>query len=105
MAARMERFLRNLTAHIMSIQLLLIAPPPMHPGKWVNERRLLAESTRLGLCYRTLTEMLGDWLCRHGHMERGNGAHFSEAGHAAFAKGLLSQLLQQPFRDPFQIIP
>ena len=104
----MERFLRNLTAHIMGIQLLLIAPPPMHPGKWGNERRLLAESTRLGLCYRTLTEMLGIGFADTGiwNVETVyDGAHFPEAGHAAFAKGLLSQLLQQPFRDPFQIIP
>ena len=34
-----------------------------------------------------------------------DGVHFSETGHAAFAKGLLNQLLQQPFREPFQIIP
>lgn len=107
-AARMERFLRNLTAHIMGIQLLLIAPPPMRPGQWVNEKRLLTESTRLGMCYRTLTETLGIGFADAGlwNVETTyDGVHFSEAGRAAFAKGLLSQLLQQPFRDPFQIIP
>ncbi len=107
-AARMERFLRNPTAHIMSIQLLLIAPPPMRPGKWVNEKRLLTESTRLSARYRTLSETLGIGFADAGiwNAETAyDGVHFSEAGHAAFAKGLLNQLLQQPFRDPFQIIP
>ena len=107
-AARMERFLRNLTAHIVGVQLLLIAPPPMRPGEWVNESRLLTESARLSACYRTLAGTLGIGFADAGmwNVETAyDGVHFSEAGHAAFAKGLLNQLLQQPFRDPCQIIP
>ena len=79
----------------------------MRPGEWVNERRLLTESARLGACYRTLSGVLGIGFADASMWNVGtayNGVHFSEAGHAAFAKGLLNQLLQQPFRDPFQII-
>ena len=68
----------------------------------------MTESARLGACYRTLAEMLGIGFADAGmwNIETAyDGVHFSEAGHAAFAKGLLNQLLQQPFRDPFQIIP
>lgn len=95
-AARMERLLWKLTAHITGIQLLLIAPPPMRPGEWVNERRLLTESACLGTCYKTLAEVLGIGFADAGmwNVETAyDGVHFSEAGHAAFAKGLLNQLL------------
>ena len=94
-AARMERFLRELTAHITDTQFLLIAPPPMRPGEWVNEQRLLTESVRLGACYRKLAEVLGIGFADAGiwNVETAyDGVHFSEAGHAAFAKVLLTQL-------------
>ena len=94
-AARMERFLRKLTIHISDTRLLLIAPPPMRPGEWVYEQRLLTESARLGACYRKLAEVLGIGFADAGiwNVETAyDGVHFSEAGHAAFAKGLLTQL-------------
>ena len=94
-AVRMERFLRKLTAHITGTRFLLIAPPPMRPGEWVYEQRLLIESARLGACYRTLAETLGIDFADAGiwNVETAyDGVHFSEAGHAAFAKGLLTQL-------------
>ena len=94
-AACMERFLRKLTAHIMGTRFLLIAPPPMRPGEWVYEQRLLTESARLGACYRKLAEVLGIGFADAGiwNVETAYaGVHFSEAGHAAFAKGLLTQL-------------
>ena len=94
-AARMERFLRKLTIHITDTRLLLIAPPPMRPGEWVYEQRLLTESARLGSCYRKLAEVLGIGFADAGiwNVETAyDGVHFSEAGHAAFAKGLLTQL-------------
>ena len=94
-AVRMDRFLRDAIAHIMDIHLLLIAPPPMRLGEWVNERRLLTESARLSACYRTLAKALeigfadaGMWNVEMAY----DGVHFSETGHAAFAKGLLKHL-------------
>ena len=94
-AARMERFLRDLTAHSTDTPLLLISPPPMRPGEWVNEGRLLTESAHLGACYRTLAEALGIGFADAGMWDvetTYDGVHFSEAGHAAFAKGLLKYL-------------
>ena len=92
---RMESFLRALIAQIPKIRLLLIAPPSMQPGAWVYEERLLTESVRLGVCYRALAETLGVDCADAGIWDvetAYDGVHFSEAGHAAFAKGLMKQL-------------
>ena len=91
----MERFLRALKTQIPSVRLLLIAPPPMRTGAWVYEERLLKESARLGVCYRALAEEMGIDFADAGMWDvetAYDGVHFSEAGHAAFAKGLLNLL-------------
>lgn len=93
--ARIEKFSRALRAQIPQVRLLLIAPPPMHLGAWVYEERLLKESARLGVCYRALAEEMGIGFADAGmwNVETAyDGVHFSEAGHAAFAKGLLNLL-------------
>ncbi len=81
------RFLRESTG----IAPLLIAPPPLEPGDWVESKELIERSKTLALLYRQLAERLGipfadagEWgleLCF-------DGVHFSPAGHAAFAAGL-----------------
>ncbi len=92
-ARRMERFLSEL--NVPPSKILLIAPPPMKPGAWIDHRELLTESAALGECYRTLAQMLGvsfadaaDWkveLCF-------DGVHFTETGHKAFAEHLQAVL-------------
>ena len=99
---RMETFLSYLRSHVPEARLLLIAPPPMVPGDWVTEPRLLTESARLGPCYRALAARLdlafadaGAWgvdLCF-------DGVHFSPAGHRAFAAGLRAALEEPAFRN------
>lgn len=89
-AARMEAFLRGLPIHRDII--LLIAPPPLEPGQWVWESRLIEVSRRLGKEYRAVAQKLGirfadaaSWdieLCF-------DGVHFTEKGHQAFAEALL----------------
>lgn len=95
--ARMKYFLRRLLARFPTARCLLIAPPHMEPGAWVGERRLLRESARLGPCYAALAKKLdiafadaGAW----GVDLSFDGVHFSEAGHAAFAEGLLRRLAE-----------
>lgn len=95
--ARMERFLRRLQLRFPAARILLIAPPPMEPGAWVGERRLVRESARLGPCYAELAERLGVRFADAGAwgVELSyDGVHFSEAGHAAFAAGLLRRLAE-----------
>ena len=88
-AGRMEAFLCRLS--IASEKILLIAPPPMEPGQWVWESRLIEVSRRLGEEYRAVAQKLGvrftdaaEWnieLCF-------DGVHFTESGHCAFASSL-----------------
>lgn len=92
---RMERFLQNVLSNQSGIRIMLIAPPPMRPGEWIGEARLLTESARLSLCYRNLAETMGVDFADAGawNVETTfDGVHFSAAGHAAFAEGLRRQL-------------
>lgn len=89
-AARMEAFLRGLP--IGRDIILLIAPPPLESGAWVDSSRLIDASRKLGEKYRLITQRLGirfadatEWniqLCF-------DGVHFTEKGHRAFAEALL----------------
>lgn len=94
-AERMETLLLHLrgalaAAHSAAV-LLLIAPPPMAAGAWVTEERLIAESARLGACYRALAAKLSVCFADAAAWDVAlafDGVHFSEEGHRAFAKGI-----------------
>ena len=51
-AAQMEALLRCMKEPAGATVLLLIAPPPMMFGDWVQTRELIDESKRLGGLYR-----------------------------------------------------
>ena len=85
--ARMEVFLTQCSAP----HALLIGPPPMRRGAWVPEDRLVAESAKLSGQYRILAERAGirfadaaGWNVDLAY----DGVHFSEEGHARFARGI-----------------
>ena len=90
-AARMEAFL---TA-IADFPLLLIAPPRMQRGAWVESDELAEASAALAVHYKALAKKLnvrfldaGAWNVELAF----DGVHFSPAGHKAFAEGLLRNL-------------
>lgn len=93
-AAHMKFFLRQLPKR----PILLVAPPPMIPGTWVTEDRLLTESRKLPLFYEALARRMdnlffadaGKW----GVELLFDGVHFSEAGHHAFAAGIREAMRQ-----------
>lgn len=94
-AARMEPLLRCLAETAGGERVLLIAPPPMQPGDWVQEPCLLDASVRLGGLYRQLAGKLG--VCFADAADWGvglafDGVHFTPEGHAAFAEGLAKAL-------------
>ena len=102
-AERMERFLSVLLETIpASCKLLLVSPPPMKPGAWVNDSRTLGESKRLAGCYSELANQLGLFFADAGNWGVGltfDGVHFTEKGHAAFAGGIqkvLEQIMPYP---------
>ena len=71
--------------------MLLIAPPPMVPGTWVGEERLLRASARLADCCRRLAAEQGTAFADAGQWGVSllfDGVHFSPEGHRAFADGI-----------------
>ena len=96
--ARMETFLSYLIATLPGVRFLLIVPPPMRSGAWVNEDRLPVASARLGKYYREVAARLGIAFADSGEWDVGlcfDGVHFTPEGHRAFAEGMLTALQQQ----------
>jgi len=87
---KMESFLNSLLEQVPELlKILLIAPPPMKPGAWINDPQTLRESLRLTDCYAELADWLriqfadaGAWNIQLAF----DGVHFSEEGHRTFAK-------------------
>ena len=94
-AEKMKRFLTKLT--IPREKILLIAPPPMAFGAWVEDQELIDDSRELAAQYSRLACELGirfadagEWAIELGY----DGVHFTEDGHRAFAEGLLRFLVK-----------
>ena len=95
-AERMEAFLTGLS--LSREKLLLIAPPAMVPGAWVQDADLIRDSAALAVCYRALSEKLGihfadgsDWAVEMAF----DGVHFTQKGHRQFAEELYDFLRNQ----------
>lgn len=92
-AERMARFLQGLP--LAAEKILLIAPPPMVPGEWVPDQKLIDASRRLGQCYRTLAGRLGIRFADAGNWNVAlayDGVHFTRQGHQAFAQRLYQEV-------------
>ena len=90
---KMKLFLESLTLERNKI--LLIAPPPMKFGEWVQDQELIDDSITLARYYNALAERLGilfadtgEWNIPLAH----DGVHLTEEGHRAFARGLIEYL-------------
>ena len=95
-AARMEAFLAFLARSPEIPPLLLVAPPPLEPGEWVQGPALIQTSEKLGPAFRALAERrrirfadAGGW----GIALSFDGVHFTPEGHAAFARELAQVLV------------
>lgn len=95
---RMEVFLEyaRRLPELAGARILLISPPAMRPGAWVNERRLIHESGRLAEFYGGLAARLGlDFLRapeRPGSLDF-DGVHLTETGHRLLSEAVLPWLL------------
>ena len=92
-ARRMERFISGLS--LEREKLLLIAPPPIVPGQWVQDAELIRASRELAAAYGELAERLGIFFADAGLWDVSmayDGVHFTEQGHRAFARGLMKVL-------------
>ena len=92
--SRMEVFLTQLSSERERI--LLVAPPPMKLGAWVQQEHLITDSFELGEAYRRLAQKMGIHFANAGAWDIDltfDGIHFSEKGHRAFAVGLHQTLI------------
>ena len=86
---RMKNFINGLG--IEKERMLLIAPPPMKMGFWVESEELIQRSYRLAAEYELLAKELGVMFADAGKWQVEmvfDGIHFSEKGHRNFAQGL-----------------
>lgn len=92
-AARMEHFLRQVP--LAHGNILLIGPPPMKRGAWVESDQLVADCVRLCTLYGSLAHELGIRFVDAGKWKIDmafDGVHFSEQGSRFFAQKLLAAL-------------
>ena len=106
-----DRMVRFLTALLhtegweKSHEVLLVAPPPMALGDWVQDEKTIAASRRLAECYEDTARLLNIGFADAGGWGVGlayDGVHFSESGHLAFAEGIhqaLSKLVSKDCGD------
>ena len=85
---KMERFLAELT--LEKDKILLLAPPPMAYGEWVQDRELIDDAVSLGNHYEALAARLRIRFARTdcGRTLAHDGVHLTEEGHRAFAESL-----------------
>lgn len=86
-ARRMEGFLDRLRD--CDLPLLLVAPPLMQRGAWVESEALLENARALAPLYREPAERCGAFFCDTAAWNIPvvfDGVHFSEDGHRRFAK-------------------
>ena len=97
-AERMKRFLPCISRAAPDARIILISPPVLKEGTWVQNQRLIEEASGLSALYREVAFRMGiafaaaeDW----GVELTFDGVHFSPAGHRAFAEGLLQVLKEE----------
>ena len=89
----MEQFLTGV--NLGRDKLLLVAPPPVEPGAWVQEKSLPAAAAELTRLYRQLAAALGIRFADAGAWGvtlAYDGVHFTPEGHRAFAAGLYKEV-------------
>ena len=95
---RMEQFVRALIERMgEETVILLIAPPPVTYGDWVQSESVIRQSAALSGVYRRAAAAAGARFADAGEWGVGllfDGVHFTEAGHEAFYMGLLRALTE-----------
>ena len=100
---RMEAFLDQIMSTGKPV--LLISPPVLQYGDWVMDDDLVEESQNLGVLYRELAERKGCMFADAGEWNiemTFDGVHFSEKGHAEFARELEKILIKKEEYDDTQ---
>ena len=88
-AERMRIFISDLL--VCGLPLLLVAPPLMQSGTWVESDALIRSSGQLAPLYLDLAALCGVSFCDASGWDIPvvfDGVHFSEQGHRRFAEQL-----------------
>jgi len=91
---KMEVFLENI--NIPMDRILIISPPYIKPGAWVEDPDLIEDSRALALEYRALSQRLGVMFLDAGEWEipiAYDGVHITQEGHKQFAEQLYKRLI------------
>lgn len=92
-AQRMEDFLK--LPRLRRERVILVTPPPMKRGAWVESDELVSDATRLAEAYRQLAQKLGIPLVSTAHWGIDltfDGVHFTQRGHRTFGEKLSARL-------------
>ena len=95
----MERFLPLVRANAQHAAVLLLAPPHVTWGDWVQSAAVIRASEALGTRYQALAAAQGAAFADAGAWGVAlsfDGVHFTPEGHAAFFRGLLQALEYAP---------
>ena len=88
--AKMEAFLKTVT-----VPVLLLAPPPMTIGAWVEDEDLINDRCTLAEHYQGLAQRLEIPFCDPGQWNLPlafDGVHLTQEGHTVFAQRLYEYL-------------
>ena len=91
-AERMAHFLSAADSH----KVVLIAPPAMTWGLWVQDEELIADSRHLAQLYQELAQQLGICFVNAGQWGiplSPDGVHFTQEGQGRFAENLAQVLM------------
>ena len=91
-AQRMEVFLSGMDPK----KVVILAPPPMVFGEWVQDQELIDDSVRLGVLYEALAARLGARFINTGTWNVPlcfDGVHFTQEGQRIFAENLAKELM------------
>ena len=95
---RMEQFVHALKERMgEGTEILLIAPPPVTFGEWVQSESVIRQSAALSGAYQRAAAAAGARFADAGEWNVGltfDGVHFTETGHEAFYKGLSRALTE-----------
>ena len=86
---RMDYFLRQIDLNVSCI--LLLAPPVLKVGVWVDSLEMVNASVNLNIAYKQLAEDLGVQFVDTGTWNLSlafDGVHLTQEGNRAFANGL-----------------
>ena len=87
---RMDAFLGQIPT---DVELVILAPPPIRNGVWVEDEHIIAEAGMLGELYRPLAIRWGAVFLNCGDLPLSHdGVHLSEEGHAMLANKLCNKL-------------